>query len=132
MDLTKLKLVGARGIMIAVVGTFLPILIAGGVALLLGYRGVAAIAAGCTFAPTSLGIAMNVLRASNIVNTPVGQLIVAAAIIDDMIARKLRVYIYRRISTYTKPPSANNNPALISLSGDPVPARSFDWRVNAR
>ena len=76
------------GILIAVAGTFLPIIIAVGVALALGYRGVSAIAAGCAFAPTSLGIAMNVLRQSNMVNTPVGQLIVAAAIIDDMLARK--------------------------------------------
>jgi Kef-type K+ transport system membrane component KefB len=31
---------------------------------------------------------MNVLRQSGIANTPVGQLIVAAAIIDDMVACK--------------------------------------------
>jgi Kef-type K+ transport system membrane component KefB len=78
--------------MIALVGTFLPILLAFSIALLLGYEGIAAVAAACTFAPTSLGIAMNVLRRSNIINTPVGQLIVAAAIIDDMIARKLPSY----------------------------------------
>ena len=39
-----------------------------------------------SFGPTSLGIAMNILRAGKIVNTPVGQLIVSAAVIDDMIA----------------------------------------------
>jgi len=88
IDLTTLKLIGARGFVIALVGTFLPIAIAFGIANILGYRGVAAVAAGCTFAPTSLGIAMNVLRQSNIANTPVGQLIVAAAIIDDMVACK--------------------------------------------
>jgi len=88
MDLTTLRLIGTRGLMIALVGTFLPILLAGTIAYVLGYRGTAAIAAGCVFAPTSLGIAMNVLRRSGIVNTPVGQLIVAAAIIDDMVACK--------------------------------------------
>jgi len=88
IDLTTLKMIGARGVVIAFVGTFLPVLLAFTIAYLLGYRGVAAISAGCSFAPTSLGIAMNVLRQSNIANTPVGQLIVAAAIIDDMIARK--------------------------------------------
>jgi len=88
IDLTTLRLIGSRGCIIALAGTFLPIIIAFTVAFLLGYRGAAAIAAGCTFAPTSLGIAMNVLRRANIVNTPVGQLIVAAAIIDDMIACK--------------------------------------------
>jgi Kef-type K+ transport system membrane component KefB len=44
------------------------------------------IAAGASFGPTSLGIAMNILRQGKIVNTPVGQLIISAAVIDDMIA----------------------------------------------
>lgn len=88
IDLMTLKLIGARGVVIALVGTLLPVLLAFLVAFVLGYRGVAAISAGCAFAPTSLGIAMNVLRQSKIANTPVGQLIVAAAIIDDMIACK--------------------------------------------
>lgn len=86
--MTTLKLIGARGFIIALVGTFLPIAFAFGIAHILGYTGVAAVAAGCSFAPTSLGIAMNVLRQSGIANTPVGQLIVAAAIIDDMVACK--------------------------------------------
>jgi len=86
IDLTTLKLIGKRGILIALVGTLLPIVLAYLIAYLIGYRGTAAIAAGCAFAPTSLGIAMNVLRQSNLVNTPVGQVVVAAAIIDDMIA----------------------------------------------
>lgn len=88
IDLTTLKLIGQRGVIIALVGTFLPIILALGVAYMLGYRGVVAISAGCAFAPTSLGIAMNVLKRSGIANTPVGQMIVAAAIIDDMIACK--------------------------------------------
>ena len=88
VDLTMLKLIGSRGLCIALVGTFLPVILAYGIAFLLGFRGPAALAAGCTFAPTSLGIAMNVLRRSGIVNTPVGQLVVAAAIIDDMVACK--------------------------------------------
>ena len=86
IDLTQVKLVGARGIIIALVGTGLPVVLAAIIAAALGYGGIEAIAAGCCFAPTSLGIAMNVLRQSGIINTPVGQLIVAAAIIDDMIA----------------------------------------------
>ena len=46
----------------------------------------AAIAAGCSFGPTSLGIALNILRGGGVLNTPVGQLIISAAVIDDMIA----------------------------------------------
>jgi Kef-type K+ transport system membrane component KefB len=74
--------------MIAVVGSVLPIGIATSLALALnGTDDVkAAIAAGASFAPTSLGIALNILRAGGILNTPVGQLIISAAVIDDMIA----------------------------------------------
>jgi Kef-type K+ transport system membrane component KefB len=97
IDLTTLKLIGARGFVIALVGTFMPIAIAFGIANALGYTGLAAVAAGCTFAPTSLGIAMNVLRQSGIANTPVGQLIVAAAIIDDMVACKCFGFIVCRV-----------------------------------
>lgn len=86
IDLITLKLVGKRGVIIALVGTILPVAFAVGLARLLGFGGIEAIAAGCTFAPTSLGIAMNVLRQANLVNTPVGQAVVAAAIIDDMLA----------------------------------------------
>ena len=86
IDITTLRLIGSRGLCIALVGTFLPVILAFGIAYILGFRGAAALAAGCVFAPTSLGIAMNVLRRTGIVNTPVGQLIVAAAIIDDMVA----------------------------------------------
>lgn len=86
IDLTTLKLIGVRGSLIAVVGSTLPVAIAICVAYALGYQGFTAIAAGCAFTPTSLGIAMNVLRRAGIVNTPTGQMIVAAAIIDDMIA----------------------------------------------
>jgi Kef-type K+ transport system membrane component KefB len=67
IDLTTLKLVGFRGTLIAVIGTILPISIAICVANLLGYHGFTAIAAGCVFCPTSLGIAMNVLRRAGIV-----------------------------------------------------------------
>lgn len=89
IDITTLRLIGSRGLCIALVGTFLPVVLAYVIAFSLGFRGAAALAAGCVFAPTSLGIAMNVLRRTGIVNTPVGQLIVAAAIIDDMVACEL-------------------------------------------
>ena len=88
IDLTTLRLLGARGFAIAFVGTIVPVGLAFIIAQLLGYRGVTAIAASCTFASTSLGIVLSILRRSNMVNTPVGQLTVAAAIIDDIFARK--------------------------------------------
>ncbi|KAL7520783.1 hypothetical protein ACHAWX_005495 [Stephanocyclus meneghinianus] len=87
IDLTTLKLIGSRGLIIAIVGSILPISIAFAIALALDSSDIpSAIAAGSCFGPTSLGIAMNILRQGKIVNTPVGQLIVSAAVIDDMIA----------------------------------------------
>jgi Kef-type K+ transport system membrane component KefB len=86
IDVTTLKLIGKRGVIIATLGSIFPIAIGLGIAYALGADTKAAIAAGASFGPTSLGIAMNILRSGKIINTPTGQLIVAAAIIDDMIA----------------------------------------------
>lgn len=86
IDVITLKLIGKRGVIIAILGSIFPIAIALGIAFALGEDTKSAIAAGAAFGPTSLGIAMNILRAGKIINTPTGQLIVAAAIIDDMIA----------------------------------------------
>ncbi len=86
IDVTTLKLIGKRGVIIATLGSIFPIALGIGIAFALGADTKAAIAAGAAFGPTSLGIAMNILRSGKIINTPTGQLIVAAAIIDDMIA----------------------------------------------
>ena len=102
IDLTTLKLVGTRGVTVAVVGAFLPVAIASMIALILGYKTMTAVAAGCVFASTSLGIVMNIMRQSHILNTPVGQLIVAAAIIDDLIARKCCAGIASAFLSYSR------------------------------
>jgi Kef-type K+ transport system membrane component KefB len=93
MDYDTLKLVGLRGVIIAVVGTILPVTIGTAIATLYIDGWNAALCAGCSFGPTSAGIAINVLGRSssnnqnnNILNLPVGQLIVAAAIVDDILA----------------------------------------------
>jgi Kef-type K+ transport system membrane component KefB len=86
IDLTTLNLIGARGVTIAIVGSVLPIGLGIAIAFALGTDAKGAIAGGAAFGPTSLGIAMNILRSAKIINTPVGQMIVAAAVIDDMIA----------------------------------------------
>lgn len=86
IDITTLKVIGVRGVIIAVVGSILPIALGLGIAFIVGAEPKAAIAAGAAFGPTSLGIAMNILKTGKIINTPTGQLIIAAAIIDDMIA----------------------------------------------
>lgn len=88
IDVSTLKLIGTRGFLIAIVGSVLPIGMGMAIAVaILGTGNIKAIiAAGATFGPTSLGIALNILRSGGVLNTPVGQLIISAAVIDDMIA----------------------------------------------
>lgn len=70
IDLSTLKLIGSRGFLIAFLGSILPIALG----MLLTYilnvtdtTGV--IAAGACFGPTSLGIALNILRTGGVLNT---------------------------------------------------------------
>ena len=133
MDYETLRMVGLRGVIIAIVGTILPVTIGTVIAFRYLDDWKSAFAAGCSFGPTSAGIAMNVLgqcrivsapspvppppaslsslpnaqsdnnrdgdsegndntveskdnREGNILQLPVGQLIVAAAIVDDILA----------------------------------------------
>ncbi|CAJ1966557.1 unnamed protein product [Cylindrotheca closterium] len=87
IDLSTLKLIGTRGCLIAFFGSILPIGLGMLITWALGMTDTKEIiAAGSVFGPTSLGIALNILRNGGILNTPVGQLIISAAVIDDMIA----------------------------------------------
>ncbi|CAB9502149.1 Cation/H(+) antiporter [Seminavis robusta] len=87
IDVSTLKLIGTRGFLIAVIGSILPIALGMFIAWAIDAGDTKAIiAAGAVFGPTSLGIALNILRGGGILNTPVGQLIISAAVIDDMIA----------------------------------------------
>ena len=101
IDVTTLKLIGVRGVIIAIIGSVLPIAIGIGIAFGLGAAPTEAIAAGSAFGPTSLGIAMNILKSANFINTPTGQLIVAAAIIDDMIALIILSQLTALVGTIT-------------------------------
>ena len=69
IDLDMLKLIGARGFLIATVGSLLPIGIGIAIAITIGTDMRGAIAAGAAFGPTSLGIALNILRSGGILNT---------------------------------------------------------------
>ena len=70
IDLSTLKLIGTRGFMIALVGSILPIGLGMVIAYLLNVtdtKGV--IASAACFGPTSLGIALNILRTGGVLNT---------------------------------------------------------------
>jgi len=89
VSIGHLKVVGFRGLSVAVFGSMLPLGIGTGMAVLNGSDTLAAFAIGACLAPTSMGIALNVLRNAKVLNTPTGQLIIAAAVLDDVIALML-------------------------------------------
>ena len=89
VDIGMLKLIGPRGLMVAIFGSMLPLLMGFVVATFFEQSIQSSLAIGACFAPTSMGIALNVLKQAKILNTPTGQLIIAAAILDDVIALML-------------------------------------------
>jgi Kef-type K+ transport system membrane component KefB len=87
VDLEMLRTVGLRGMVVAIVGSIIPLGIGfaiGSVVMDLDVKG--AFVVGASVAPTSMGIALNVLRGGGVLQTPVGQLIITAAVLDDIIA----------------------------------------------
>jgi Kef-type K+ transport system membrane component KefB len=102
IDMSVMKLVGTRGLMIAIVGSFLPIAVGVLVAWVIKVGDWKAIvASGSVFGPTSLGIALNVLKGGGVLNTPVGQMIIAAAVVDDMIALVILSQLEGLVGTIT-------------------------------
>lgn len=86
VDITELKKVGFRAVVIAVTGTVAPVLAGMGLLLLLGFRIMEAIAAGCVLSSTSIGMATRLLQEQNQLQTRLGALISAAAITDDILS----------------------------------------------
>merc|ERR1719203_2002683 len=87
VDIGMLKLIGPRGVGIAILGSVMPMSMGFTLSYLFMGTGVmTSIAIGACFAPTSMGIALKVLKGAKLLNTPTGQLIIASAILDDVIA----------------------------------------------
>lgn len=86
IDVSLLSQVGPRGLAVAMTGTALPLGLGFGFGMAFGFSWRAALAAGCVLQPTSLAIVLGVLKSGGCLNTPSGQVIVAAAAIDDVIA----------------------------------------------
>ena len=84
VDLAVLKQVGIRGLAIGVTGSLTPLALGAGIASAFGMSWRSALAAGACLSPTSMGVALVVLRKGGALNTPTGQLVVAAAVIDDV------------------------------------------------
>ena len=85
LDVAQLRQTGTRAMAIAFTGSLLPVAVGIGISVATGYDFKAALAIGASFAPTSLGVAASALGGGGMINTPVGQLIIAACVVDDII-----------------------------------------------
>ena len=117
---------GPRGMAVALVGSLFPLCL--GTALACGfdyiYNGSLSswrnyVSVGAAFAPSSMGIVLNVLRSSKALNTALGQLVVAAAILDDV----LGLILLAELQAINKPSVINivlpliSSPFLLLLFG---------------
>jgi Kef-type K+ transport system membrane component KefB len=85
IDVAQLKESGPRAAVLAVAGTTLPLLAGLGVGSFSTDDFRSVVAVGAAFAPSSLGVSSNVLSAGQVLNTPIGQLIVASSVVDDVL-----------------------------------------------
>jgi Kef-type K+ transport system membrane component KefB len=86
LDIAQLRETGVRALAIGITGTILPLVVGMGLATISGAKIKSAMAVGAAFSPTSLGVAASALKSGKMLDTPVGQLIVAACVIDDILA----------------------------------------------
>lgn len=103
VDVSLLKQVGPRGLMVATIGAILPFGCGFGVGRALGFSFVGSFCAGAALQPTSLAIVLGVMKSGEVLNTPTGQLIVAAAAIDDVIA----VILLSEVHAFQNPSALN-------------------------
>lgn len=84
-DVRSLARVGSEAIAVAVVGVVLPFGFGYGVSTLLGLSTIPAIVAGAALTATSIGLSARTLSDLGQLNTPEGQIVLGAAVIDDII-----------------------------------------------
>jgi len=84
-DLRKLMQVGGTSAVVAIVGVTLPFVLGYGACWLLGQPNLVCVVAGATLTATSVGITARVLRDLNRLQAPESQIIIGAAVIDDVI-----------------------------------------------
>jgi len=86
VDVEMLQIVGLRSMVVGLVGSLLPMAMAWFLAMTAFGSGVLeGFAVGATMATMSTGIALNILKAGGVLNQPTGQLIIAAATVNEMV-----------------------------------------------
>lgn len=85
LDVAQLRQTGTRAMAIAFTGSLLSVGIGMFMSYIFGNSLKAGLAVGASFAPTSLGVAASALGGGGMINTAVGQLIIASCVVDDII-----------------------------------------------
>lgn len=87
VDFDKVKQVGAKACMVAVLGTFMPIILGTVLIGALGYDFYPnGLAVGISLSPTSIGISLKLLGELGVLDRLFGQAIIVAAVVDDILA----------------------------------------------
>ena len=84
MELPVLRKQGGRATVLALTGTALPVLLGWATMVALGTGGLAAVAAGTALSSTAIGFTLRMMSDLQLLETPQGQLITAAAMLDDV------------------------------------------------
>jgi len=85
-DFQQAKTVGPWACLVAVLGTFLPIVSGTGLSLLFGFDMMGAMSVGVSLAPTSVGIALKLLHEADALKEYFGQAVMTAAFVDDVLS----------------------------------------------
>jgi len=86
-DFDQAKTVGPWACVVAVLGTFLPIIAGSGLAMAYGYKLFPdGLSVGVSLAPTSVGIALKLLHEASALNEYFGQAVMTAAFVDDVLS----------------------------------------------
>lgn len=84
MDADVLRQKGIRAVVLAATGTVLPVLLGWAVMLALGHSSMCSLASGIALSSTAIGFTMRMMTDMGLLSTAEGQLITAAAMIDDI------------------------------------------------
>merc|ERR1711937_850301 len=87
VNFEKVRLVGAKACCVAVIGTFMPIILGALIIGLMGYDYYPnGLAVGISLSPTSIGISLKLLGEMGVLDRLFGQSIIVAAVVDDILA----------------------------------------------
>lgn len=84
MDAAVLREKGVRAVVLAATGTVLPVILGWATMLAMGHESMTALASGIALSSTAIGFTMRMMTDMNLLDTAEGQLITAAAMIDDV------------------------------------------------